>query len=85
MQAIQIAFEISQKLQFQSMAYDLLYNENGGLEICEISYTYVDSAVYNCPGYWDSDLKWHEGHFWPQYLVLVDALKQKSLDQPLLK
>lgn len=45
------ALEISQALGFQSMAYDSLYDENGDVSFCEISYTYVASAIYHCPGY----------------------------------
>ena len=79
---IKIAFKISKHFSFQSMAYDFLYNTNGDSEFCEISYTYVDSAIYNCPGYWDSNLDWHEGHYWPQYFQLMDALKMPDLKQP---
>ena len=80
--AIDIAFRISQKLNFQSMGYDFLINQTGDLEISEISYTYVDTAVYKCPGFWDKNLNWHEGHFWPQYFQLVDALKRPDLMPP---
>jgi glutathione synthase/RimK-type ligase-like ATP-grasp enzyme len=83
--SIEIAFTISNKLRFQSMAYDFLLNEKKELEICEISYTYVDKAVYDCPGFWDKNLDWHEGHFWPQYCQLVDALKLPNLKQPNMK
>jgi hypothetical protein len=82
--SVEIAFNISNKLNFQSMAYDFLFNERKELEICEVSYTYVDTAVYNCPGFWDKDLSWHEGHFWPKYCQLVDALGSPNLKQPLL-
>lgn len=82
MKFIEKAFEISKAMNFQSMAYDSLYDERGEIAFCEVSYTYVDSAVYNCPGYWDSSLNWHEGHFWPQYCHLVDALKLPELKQP---
>jgi hypothetical protein len=83
--AVEIAFKISKTLGFQSMSYDFLKNQTGNLEICEISYTYVDSAVYNCTGFWDQDLNWHEGHFWPQYVALADALKMPRLKQPTLR
>jgi hypothetical protein len=83
--SIKIAFNISNKLDFQSMAYDFLTNETKDLEISEVSYTYVDTAVYNCPGFLDKDLKWHEGHCWPQYCQLVDALKLPDLKQPEIK
>lgn len=85
MQAIKIAFAISHKHRFQSMAYDFLYNEKNELEICEISYTFVDKAVYNCEGYWDQKMNWQTGHFWPQYLVLTDALAMEELKQPELE
>jgi len=82
LRCIQIAFEVSEKLGFQSMAYDFLRNEEGQPEFCEISYTYVSHAVYNCPGYWDRGLNWHEGHFWPEYLHLVDTLRLTDLKAP---
>jgi hypothetical protein len=76
------AFEISRELKFQSMAYDSLYDENKDVSFCEISYTYEAKAVYNCPGYWDENLNWHEGHFWPQYFQLADTLEIPDLKQP---
>lgn len=82
MKFVEKAFEVSKAMNFQSMAYDFLYDENGEVAFCEISYTYVASVVYDCPGYWDSLLDWHEGHFWPQYCQLIDALKLPDLRQP---
>lgn len=79
---IKLGFEISSKMRFQSMAYDFLHDENKKPAFCEISYTYVDSAVYNCPGYWDEKLNWHKGHYWPQYFQLMDALEMPELKQP---
>lgn len=82
LEAIKLAFETSERLNFQSMAYDFLINEEGKPEFCEISYTYVDTAIYDCHGYWDKNLKWHTGHFWPQYFILTDLLKKPGLKQP---
>jgi len=79
---IKLAFEISSFFNFQSMAYDFLYGPNGERKFCEMSYTYVDRAIYNCPGYWDKNLDWHEGHFWPQYFHLMDLLNLPDLVQP---
>lgn len=79
---IRLAFEISVRLGFQSMAYDFLWDENHNPALCEISYTYVDKAVYNCPGYWDIDLNWHSGNYWPQYFHLIDLLHMPELIQP---
>jgi len=81
MDFIKLAQKVSKEMGFQSMAYDMLRNEKGDPEFCEISYTYQDKAVYNCFGYWDEDLNWHEGHFWPPYLHLKDLLGM-DLKQP---
>jgi len=82
---IKIAFDVSMKMKFQSMAYDFIYNEEGEPEFCEISYTFDDLAIFNCPGYWDRELKWHEGHFLPQYFQLMDLLNLPNLKQPEIK
>ena len=79
---IQLALQISKELGFQSMAYDFLMNENKQPEICEISYTFVDHLINKCPGYWNENLEWHPGNFWPQYLHLKDALNLENLKQP---
>lgn len=79
---IKKAFQISKKLGFQSMAYDFLYGKEGEAQFCEISYTYSDGAIYNCSGYWDSSLVWHEGHYWPEYCHLMDLLRTQNLNQP---
>ena len=74
LQAIESAFEVSKKLQFQSMAYDFLLNNEGQALINEISYGYNDRAVYECRGHWDSELKWHEGHMWPEEAQVQDFI-----------
>jgi len=81
LRCVKIAQEISLKLNFQSMAYDFIYNEKGEPVIIEMCYTYVDKFVYNCPGYWDIEMNWHEGHFWPQYFQLMDLLNIPELKQ----
>ncbi|BCS54870.1 RimK family alpha-L-glutamate ligase [Geobacter sp. SVR] len=70
---LRIAFDVSAKAGFQTMAYDFLYRE-GKPVICEISYTFVDSAVFNCPGQWDPELNWHEGHRWPEEAQIEDFM-----------
>ena len=70
-----IAFETSQKGGFQTMAYDFLY-KNESPVICEISYTFVDTAVYLCPGHWDSDLNLHKGQMWPEEAQVSGFMNQ---------
>ena len=79
---IKLAFNISSDLKFQSMAYDFIYAESSTPKLTEMSYTCPDKTLINCPGYWDSDLNWHEGHYWPQYFHLMDALNMPDLKQP---
>lgn len=81
---IELALKISKELNFQSMAYDFLFNEDNQPEICEISYTFSDKIIYDCLGYWDENLHWHEGHYWPEYLQLIDDLGLPSLEQPII-
>lgn len=79
---LELAFAVSRQMGFQSMAYDFLVNEAGDPEFCEISYAYVSRAVRDCPGYWDPELNWRQGNFWPEHLHLVDALGIPDLKVP---
>lgn len=74
LKAVEISFSISNKQNFQSMAYDFLLDKNGRPVVGEISYCFNNLAVYNCPGYWDEKLAWHVGHFWPEELIISDFI-----------
>jgi glutathione synthase/RimK-type ligase-like ATP-grasp enzyme len=71
---LEIAFDVSEKLGTQSLAFDFLFDRNREPRISEVSYCYVDWMVHACGGYWDRTLRWHEGHIWPQDAVLEDVL-----------
>jgi hypothetical protein len=79
---VQMALDVSREMGFQSMAYDFLYDEGGNPVFCEMSYTFPDERLHLCPGYWSSDLAWHEGCHWPQYFILLDLLGMPDLRQP---
>jgi glutathione synthase/RimK-type ligase-like ATP-grasp enzyme len=68
---VELAFEISKRGGFQSMAYDFLF-KNGSPVVGEVSYTFADTAVQQCPGHWDSDMRWHEGQMWPEEAQVSD-------------
>lgn len=72
--AVKIAHQISKENKFQSMAYDFLFDTTGKVRLNEVSYCYVNELVYNCPGFWDRELKWHEGHIWPEEAQVEDFL-----------
>lgn len=74
LRCVKIAFQVSRHFNFKSMAYDFLFNAKGEPEICEISYTYLDRYVYNCPGHWNGALAWIEGHMWPEEAQVQDFI-----------
>ena len=82
LRCVEIGYRISKKLEFQSMAYDLLFDNENKPYISEISYTSPDWSVWMSPGYWDNNLEWHDGQLWPQYCVLMDLLNLPDLKQP---
>lgn len=76
LKCVNIAFEVARKLGTQSIAFDFVMDANAEPLITEINYGYFASAVYNCPGYWDDQLQWHEGHVWPTDIMLIDIIEQ---------
>jgi glutathione synthase/RimK-type ligase-like ATP-grasp enzyme len=77
---LKIAFDVSKKMNFNTMAYDFIYNEDKKPNINEISYGFIDTVVQNCPGFWDDNLLWHDGQNWPQYYQLSDFLLINDLE-----
>jgi glutathione synthase/RimK-type ligase-like ATP-grasp enzyme len=76
LQCVQAAFEVTRRVGSQSMAFDFVLERDGQPMIVEVSYCYVPEFVYNCPGHWDCQLRWHEGHMWPQDAILIDLLEE---------
>jgi len=75
-QCVQIAFEVTRKVGAQSMAFDFVLATNQQPMIVEVSYCYIPELVYQCTGHWDDQLKWYQGHMWPQDAILTDILKK---------
>jgi len=73
-ECIQIAFGIAQRLGTQSLAFDFVKNEDGQVQVIEVSFGYVPKLVYDCGGFWDSDLQWHAGAMRPEDAILEDML-----------
>lgn len=78
---IGMAFEVVRNIHSQSLALDFLYNQDGEPQIGEISYTFADYAIHNCPGYWDEAMNWREGQFWPQDAIVQDILDEIALSK----
>jgi glutathione synthase/RimK-type ligase-like ATP-grasp enzyme len=78
-EALEIAFEVSQKCGFQCMAYDFLRDAEGKVRLNELSYCFINRSVYECPGFWESRLEFHPGHHWPEEFQVEDFLRSVSL------
>lgn len=72
---IHIAFDISRRAGFQSMAYDFLFRDRQPV-ITEISYAFADWAVHECPGHWDSKMTWITGEMWPEEAQALDFIQR---------
>jgi len=72
---VEIAFETAERLGTQSLAFDFVFDREKSPRILEISYCYKSRPVYDCPGYWDREMNWHEGHVWPEDAILDDLLE----------
>jgi hypothetical protein len=75
LRCVKIAFAVAVRIGSQSMAFDFVFDSQGEPRILEISYCYQAEAVYECPGHWDEGLGWHQGHIWPQDVILCDLLR----------
>ncbi len=72
---IQSAFEIAEKLEIQSVAFDFVMLENKP-QIVEISYCFpMEGASDCCIGYWDRDLNWYDSSLNLQYFMIEDFIK----------
>jgi glutathione synthase/RimK-type ligase-like ATP-grasp enzyme len=58
---LKLALEVSQKLNMNSIAFDIIYDQNQNPLIIEITYAYGTKGANKAPGYWDKSLNWHEG------------------------
>jgi len=76
-----LGFELARALGAQSLAVDFVRTPEGEPKIVEMSYGYLAKAVYDTPGYWDRDLRWHEGHYWPQDAILQDLVAEVARNQ----
>ena len=73
---IDLAFRTNSKIGSSSIAFDFIVDQNNKPLIVEISYGYAIDAYDPCPGYWDSDLKWHPGYFKPQDWILENIMSK---------
>jgi hypothetical protein len=76
LETVETAFAVSEKLGVECMAYDFVKDGDGRPVVLEMAWTFLDKAVYSCPGQWDRGLKWHAGNVWPQQLQVEQFVKR---------
>lgn len=74
---VSIAFDTTQKLRAQCVAYDFVFDQYSNPLIVEINYGFAHEAYFPCPGYWDEQLNWHEGRFNPAEWMVEELVKGK--------
>jgi glutathione synthase/RimK-type ligase-like ATP-grasp enzyme len=75
-ETINLAFQLTDKLQLQCAAFDFVYDQAGNPMITELSYAFLTAPYDQCVGYWDKSLQFHEGTFIPQDWM-IEALINK--------
>ncbi|WIY52437.1 hypothetical protein O9Z70_13360 [Devosia sp. YIM 151766] len=80
---VALAFQTTSALSAQACAFDFV-RDVSGWKIVEISYAFTAPAYYGCPGWWDSDLNWHDQPVRPEIFMIEDLLTQSSFAGELL-
>jgi len=75
---IRTAFQTAHRLKAQSMAFDFVTDSLGRVQIVEVSFGYASKPVYDCGGFWDPDLNWHDRPTWPEHAIMEDILAEVS-------
>lgn len=73
-ECLRVAFNVARKLGAQSVAFDFVVHPDGHPRILEVSFGYLATAVHACPGHWDENLRFVEGHTWPQDAIFDDLM-----------
>ena len=71
---IKLAFNINDKLKSQCTAMDFVFDK-GEPKLVEISYGFSPEGYFDCPGYWDKTLNWHECKFNPYGWMVEEVMK----------
>lgn len=74
-ECLKIAFEVANRIETQSLAFDFVFDEENKPLVVEISYGFVPQAYERCPGYWDQELIFHRKKFNPSYFILENLVK----------
>lgn len=75
---VKLAFETQEKIQSQSLGFDIVLNKQGDAFIIEMGFGFIAKIYDSCPGYWDRNMNWHEGKFNPQEWMVKAVLNHSQ-------
>jgi hypothetical protein len=78
LRCIELAFQITERVQTQVGVYDFVFDSTQSPVLIEISYGFRAEGYDDCPGYWDRSLEWHPGPFNP-YGWMVESMLRRDL------
>ncbi|MEJ8801530.1 ATP-grasp domain-containing protein [Pontibacter sp. H249] len=78
---VSIAFDVSQKLKAQCLAYDFVYKDRQP-QIIEVCFGFSMLAYDACEGYWDKDLNFIKGPFNPQDFMIREFIGNRNKEIP---
>jgi len=74
---VKLSFEISESIKSQCVAIDYVFKDDLPL-LVEISYSFSKEGYLPCPGYWDRELQWYPGEFYPEEFMITSFISQIS-------
>lgn len=72
---VKSAFEAAKSLGLQSVAFDYIMDNLNIPLIIEMSYGFGVKGISKAPGYWDSNLQWHQELVSPQEWIIEDLIE----------
>lgn len=72
---VESAYKWARELRAQCVAFDFLMQGKNPM-IVEISYSFTRKVYRPCPGFWDDDIRWHQGHFIPEHFMIEQFLAE---------
>lgn len=76
LETVKIAFDVTNKIGGQCLAFDFVYDKNKAPKIVEVCFGFSMKAYDACPGYWKKDLSFVAGTFNPQAVIMENFLKE---------
>jgi len=64
---------LSKKMKSQSIAFDVIFDVEKYL-IVEISYGYSSEAIFDCPGYWNSNYVFVSKKLYPEIVIIENII-----------